>query len=56
MRRNMNSDEELKRKTFKELRNLNCIPKILIDQHLFVEVRKVNTSEQVQEMLYGGSE
>jgi len=53
MRRNKNSDEELKRKTFKELRDLNCNPKILIDQHLFVEFRKVISSDQVQDTLYG---
>lgn len=53
VRRNMNTDEELKRQTFKELRDLNCNPKILIDQHLFVEFRKVKSSKQVKDMLYG---
>ena len=53
MRRSKSSDEELKRKTFSELRKLTTNPKILVDQHLFVELRKVESGKHVKEMLYG---
>ena len=53
MRRSKSTDEELKRKTFGELRKLATNPKILIDQHLFVELRKVESGKHVKEMLYG---
>ena len=56
MRRNKKYPEDLKRKTFSELRRLNCDPKILVEQHLFVEFRKVDTANEVKERLYGDGE
>ena len=53
MQRNKKYPDDLKRKTFTELRKLNCSPKILIEQHLFVEFRKVDTADEVKERLYG---
>ena len=56
MHRNKKYPEDIKRKTFEELRKLNCDPKILVEQHLFVEFRKVDTADEVKERLYGDGE
>lgn len=56
MRRNKKYPDEMKRKTYTELRKLNCNPKILIEQHLFVELRKVNPTGEVKDRLYGDGE
>lgn len=54
MRRNKEHSEQEKRATYTEARKLNCDPRILIDQHLFVELRKVEPVDKVQARLYDG--
>lgn len=51
-RRNKEFSDDIKRKTYAELRRLNCNPKILIDQNLFVELRKVEPVNEMQTRLY----
>jgi SAM-dependent methyltransferase len=56
MRLNTQYPDDLKRKTFTELRKLNCNPRILIEQHLFVELHKVQPTGEVKDRLYGDGE
>jgi SAM-dependent methyltransferase len=56
IRRNSESSEETKQEVYGELRRLNCDPKILIDQHLFVELRKVDSISKVRARLYKEAE
>lgn len=56
MRRNRVHSEETKREIYGELRSLNCNPKILVEQHLFVELRKAEAVSVVRERLYGDDE
>ena len=56
MRLNKQYPDDLKREVYTELRQLNCNPKLLIEQHLFVELRKVKPIDEVKDRLYGDGE
>lgn len=53
MRRNAAFSEEQKRETYQNIRGLICDPKILVEQHLFVELAKVEGESVVQARLNG---
>jgi len=56
MRVNEKYPDDVKREVFTELRGLACNPKILIEQNLFVELRKVTPADEVKNKLYGDGE
>mgnify|MGYP001067793493 CR=1 FL=1 len=53
LRRNTTDSEEQKRTTYQKIRELICDPKILVEQHLFVELKKVEGQSVVQARLNG---
>jgi SAM-dependent methyltransferase len=52
IRKNTTDPDDVKRRTYRELRRLNTDPKILMEQHLFVELEKVDPIEEIQARLY----
>lgn len=52
IRKNTTDPDDVKRRTYRELRRLNTDPKILTEQHLFVELEKVDPIEEIQARLY----
>jgi SAM-dependent methyltransferase len=53
LRRNTAFSDEQKRETYQRIRKLICDPKILVEQHLFVELTKVEGQSVVQARLNG---
>ena len=52
IRKNSTDQDDVKRRVYRELRRLNTDPKILMEQHLFVELEKVDPIEEIRARLY----
>lgn len=52
IRKNSTDPDDVKRRVYRELRRLNTDPKILMEQHLFVELEKVDPIEEIRARLY----